>query len=119
MSNRTTREKREVMEGLKNMAAEAMGDDSKACVQCGKWIEPGNTGTVCGACTQSMLGMGASMGASFQPLSTYAAVGPETNVGLAINGHNLHVSLFRSLQGLADDIANSMLPEEIDVLVRL
>lgn len=121
------------MEGLKPMVNKAMGDDDnhvppKTCDSCGKWIEPGNTGTVCGACTQSMLGMGASTGGSFQPLGTYAAnpndygasnLTPNSHVGLGINGHNLHVTVFRSLQGLADDITNSMLPDQVDMLVSL
>lgn len=132
------------MEGLKPMADKAMstkdmalhdakamvakmggtaivniGDDDEppACDQCGKWIEPGNTGTVCGACAQSMLGM--SAGAAFKPLSAYADVNADTTVGLHVNGHNLSLAFFRSLRGLADDIRGSMTPDEIRVLVRL
>lgn len=80
------------MEGLKPMVDKAMGD------QDGPYVPQGNP---------------------FQPLSGYAAVTPDTNVALAVNGHDVHVTVMRSLRGLAYDIQSSMAPEYIAMLVRL
>lgn len=139
------------MEGLKPMVDKAMGGnpfaapkgtmpgdympgEDKICDQCGKWIESDNTGTVCGACTQSMLGMGGKTEwiddktyvvhdeqPAFHNPNDYGAskLSPNSHVGLHLNGHNMNVSVYRSLQGLADDLINSMLPDEVRLLVSL
>lgn len=97
------------MEGLKPMVAKAMDDapQIRTCNECGKWIEAGNDGPVCGACAQ------------YDDSVTPPQVTPDTTVGLMINGHNLNVSAWRTLQGLADDITASMTGEQVDMLVSL
>jgi hypothetical protein len=40
-------------------------------------------------------------------------------VGLTLNGRNLNITAYRTLQGLADDILNSLMPDEVRLLVSL
>lgn len=81
------------MEGLKNMVANAMGDDDN-------WPKvPGS--------------------AEFQPLSSYEPVTPKTVASIAVAGHNVSMHVSQSLDMWAGDIKDSMTPSEVAMLIRL